>query len=68
MVYRHKNNIATNSSGKINDEYEYQCCSGFCIDLLAKFAKDLKFEYELVRTEDPKWGVLKVSISLNIPI
>ena len=65
MVYRHKNNLATNSSGKINDKYEYQCCAGFCIDLLAKFAQDLKFEYELVRTEDPKWGVMKVSVSLS---
>ena len=38
----------------------YQCCSGFCIDLLAKFADDLQFEYDLIRAEDPKWGVLKV--------
>ena len=52
----------------INDtmKYSYQCCSGFCIDLLAKFADDLQFEYDLVRVEDPRWGVLRVNPT-NIP-
>ena len=42
---------------------EFQCCSGFCIDLLAKMAEDLQFEFDLVRVDDPKWGTLVVSTS-----
>ncbi|XP_023240697.1 glutamate receptor ionotropic, NMDA 2B-like [Centruroides sculpturatus] len=51
--------LGVNRSLAIRNPKYFMCCSGFCIDLLQKFATDLKFTYELYRVEDGVWGILK---------
>ena len=34
----------------------YQCCSGFCIDLLRLLSEKMSFDYELFEVPDRKWG------------
>ncbi|XP_076276632.1 glutamate ionotropic receptor NMDA type subunit 2 isoform X4 [Lasioglossum baleicum] len=41
------------------NESLFQCCSGFCIDLLQKLSEEIGFTYELIRVEDAKWGTLE---------
>lgn len=52
-------------SAQKNESF-YQCCSGFCIDLLQKFSEEIGFTYELARVEDGKWGTLEVSNIINV--
>jgi hypothetical protein len=40
----------------INDEYEYFCCYGYCIDLLKELSKNLSFVYTLHLVGDNKYG------------
>ena len=57
----HKRSEANETSSQPPLRNMTQCCSGFCIDLLEKFSDDLGFTYELIRVEDPKFGVHVVS-------
>uniref|UniRef100_A0A0N5AJG7 Glutamate receptor n=1 Tax=Syphacia muris TaxID=451379 RepID=A0A0N5AJG7_9BILA len=35
----------------------YKCCTGYCVDLLEKLAKDIGFTYTLYKVRDEKWGI-----------
>nr|APF30038.1 ionotropic glutamate receptor NMDA 2A [Homarus americanus] len=51
-------NVVNQTLAQQNSTY-YQCCSGFCIDMLQKFSDELGFSYDLFRVEDGKWGTLE---------
>uniref|UniRef100_T1JWS9 Glutamate receptor ionotropic, NMDA 2B n=1 Tax=Tetranychus urticae TaxID=32264 RepID=T1JWS9_TETUR len=57
--------IGVNKTLAYRNPNYYRCCSGFCIDLLEKFANDLRFSYELSRVEDGAWGVLSQNRTWN---
>ena len=49
------------------NEYEYFCCSGYCIDLLQELSKNLSFAYTLHLVADNKYGTLdKVRITRRL--
>uniref|UniRef100_A0A1I8BYC2 PBPe domain-containing protein n=1 Tax=Meloidogyne hapla TaxID=6305 RepID=A0A1I8BYC2_MELHA len=35
----------------------WKCCTGYCVDLLNKLAKDIGFSYTLYKVRDEKWGI-----------
>ena len=45
----------TEEAAKLNSSV-LRCCSGFCVDLLNKFSRDLSFDFHMVRVKDGKWG------------
>jgi hypothetical protein len=55
-----KNKTRDNEEKRCQKNPQCKCCSGLCIDLLTKFEDELGFTYELVRTDDPKWGTFEV--------
>lgn len=40
----------------------YKCCTGYCVDLLDKLAKDIGFTYTLYKVRDEKWGIKSVKV------
>ena len=61
-----KNETSNNDEKRCQNSKNCKCCSGLCIDLLTKFEDELGFTYELVRTEDPKFGIFEVCFFLCI--
>ena len=59
--YNLKNKTRDDEEKRCHMNDNCKCCSGLCIDLLTKFEDELGFTYELVRTNDPKWGTLEVN-------
>lgn len=48
-------NVTLEKQKNTNSDY-FQCCSGFCVDLLIKLSVDLSFDFQLVRVKDGNWG------------
>ncbi|VDN54721.1 unnamed protein product [Dracunculus medinensis] len=49
--------VGLESGGIISNRTLYKCCSGYCVDLLEKLAKDIGFTYTLYKVRDEKWGI-----------
>jgi len=44
----------------------YQCCSGFCIDLLRLLSEKISFDFELFEVPDKKWGAFEMVICASL--
>ncbi|CAB4054253.1 GRIN2B [Lepeophtheirus salmonis] len=54
----------TEEMRKENSTY-FQCCSGFCVDLLNKFSVDLSFDFKMMRLINHETDIVMTSLKIN---
>jgi hypothetical protein len=59
-------NLKFFSGGNHSDPQQYQCCSGFYIDIFNVLKDRLKFEFELYQVLDRTWGARNQLTVINL--